>query len=384
MRSKSILLLSFCLLPVYGGKYAGLWLETSRETVPAGGVAQIRITLTEPKPIIRTRLMMDFNEAVVDSVSNIGVFSENGEAVGTAIRVGGRIFVEVLSPSANLGTVEEIPLLGFSMRMRKDAPVGTSTSVAISEDSIFYKPNGAAWHVESNVAGSLTVGGELSIDDVIPGGGVVQPGEAIRIMGRGFRPDSVVTVDGQALGNATYISDNEIQWRSDTPVLMDQREIAVANGDTVVQTVVAVLKGAQRSWSAYDLLAATSPLFSPRAARSSTISVSDSAGEAYNFAAIALQNPQDATASVKLELVAADGASLGAMTINLGSRERFMRLLAELFPYAPTIGGATLKIDSDQPLQVLGMEGSLMDGSAHPITPAMADVSSVSFAPRHP
>ena len=376
-----ILLMCAGLLPAYGGKYAGLWLEVSKETVPPGGVAQIRITLTEPKPIIRTRLMLDFDEAIVDSVSNIGVFSENGEAVGTAIRAGGQIFVEVLSPTANLGTVEEIPLLGFSMRMRQDVPAGTTGGIRIRPESTFYKLTGEKWYVESNAPGSFTVGGDLSIDDVIPGGGMVPAGQLVRIVGRGFQPDSALKVDGEVVGTALFVSSNEIQWRTEKDLQLDQREISVANGDTVVQTVVAVLKGTQRTWSAYDLLAATSPLFSPRCARSSTVAVPDAADTAFNFAAVALQNPQDTQASVRLEVISNDGRSQGTVTISLMGRERFMRLLPELFPSAQFLAGATLKVDSDQPVQVLGMEGNLIEGTARPIIANMLDVNSTSFAP---
>lgn len=380
MPLKSLLLLCACWLPAFGAKYAGLWLEVSKETVPAGGVAQVRITLTEPKPIIRTRMELNFDESVVDSVANIGVFSENGEAVGTALRWGGQIDIEVVSPTANLGTVEEIPLLGLSMRLREDAPAGASGVVRIRSGSTFYKASGDKWYVESNAPGSLTVGGELSIDDVIPGGGVVNAGDTVKIVGHGFRPDTVLKFDGQAGGTTYFVSENELQFRPDSPMQMDQRVVSAANGDTVVQTVVAVLKGMQRSWSAYDLLAAITPLFSPRAARSATVVLPVSASEANNFAALALQNPEDTAANVKVELVGPGGSTVGAVVLVLAAHERFMRLAAELFPYARSVGGATLKIDSDQPVQVLGMEGSLVEGTAHPVIPTMVGVSPASFS----
>ncbi len=68
--------------------YPGLWLKVSDEAAPAGGVAQIQITLTEPKPIIRTRMLLEFDESVVEEFLSASIFSESGEAMGTAIRKG--------------------------------------------------------------------------------------------------------------------------------------------------------------------------------------------------------------------------------------------------------------------------------------------------------
>lgn len=84
----------------YGGKYKGLWLEVSSEAAPPGGVAQVRITLTEPKPIIRTKLYLEFDEQVVEQIMSVGAYSENVEATGVATRRGNVLVVEAASPLA--------------------------------------------------------------------------------------------------------------------------------------------------------------------------------------------------------------------------------------------------------------------------------------------
>ncbi len=155
----------------YGGKYKGLWLEVSSEAAPPGGVAQVRITLTEPKPIIRTKLYLEFDEQMVEQIMSVGAYSENVEATGIATRRGNVLVVEAVSPTGNLGKLPWYPIFSISVKLRDGLPAGTSSLFTVGSNSEFYQPDGTPWTIESNKAGTVAVDGSLSIDDVFPGGG---------------------------------------------------------------------------------------------------------------------------------------------------------------------------------------------------------------------
>ena len=58
--------------------------------------------------------------------------------------------------------------------------------------------------------GSVTAGGELTIQNVTPGGGLLPAGTIVRVEGSGFRPDTTMEVPGVALSHIGYIGPAEI------------------------------------------------------------------------------------------------------------------------------------------------------------------------------
>ena len=91
----------------------GVSLAVSDEIVPAGGVAQIKVFLTEPKPIIRTGMVMDLNATFIDEVLGI---SAAGGATGVAQYSNGRLRIEVrsLSPAP---VSSDYPIVTIAIRL---------------------------------------------------------------------------------------------------------------------------------------------------------------------------------------------------------------------------------------------------------------------------
>jgi hypothetical protein len=381
MRFSILVVLFASLIPLQAGKYKGLWLKVSDETAPAGSVVQIRITLTEPKPIIRTRMDLEFDEGVVGDIMSISVFSINGEASGTALRIGNVVHIEATSPTGNLGTVEELPLLALSVRLRPNAPPEASTTFRIRPESVFYEREDKIWKVEDNAPGVVKVGGNLSIDSVSPSGGYVQPGDTVRILGRGFQSASQVEIDGARVAMATVISDTEIRLNSNEPFLLDQRGIRVANPDGSETTFFTTLQSSDSSPSAYDLLAAASPLFPPFAQTSAVVTYSGAEQISGGFAGVALQNPGTDPVTVSITALAPAGNVLGAATVQLSRLARFVRNLDELMPGFQPVPGATLRLDASAPIQVLGLEGNLNTGAIQPLSPSAVQPATTASQP---
>jgi hypothetical protein len=362
-------LLMACLLPVQAGKYKGLWLKMSDETAPAGGVAQVRLTLTEPKPIIRTRMDLEFDEAIVGDVLSVSIFSGNGEASGTAVRMGKRLHIEAESPSANWGMDENLPLLTVAVQLRHDAPAGTSSVFRILPESVFYEVDGGQWKVEDNAPGSVAVGPDFTINEVVPSGGFIQPGQTIRVLGRGFAPGTLAGIDSVPDVASTWVSENEMTLVAPSAFQLDQRRVVVVDPWTRERSFFPSLQGFENSQSLYDLLWATRPLFSPRAMTSASFTVPDDLSGWDRFAGVALQNPTADQATVRVSAISVDGQSLGTAQLTLLGTERILRDLSEILPGVKLAAGAGLMIESDTPLQMMGLAGNLTTARVLPLTP---------------
>jgi hypothetical protein len=212
------------------------------------------------------------------------------------------------------------------------------------------------------------VGGDLSIDDIWPSGGLVEPGQTVRIRGRGFQPSSVVEVEGAPFTSATVSSANEIVLNSSEPFVLDQRRIRIVNSTESETSFFPMLRGREGAPSAYDLLAAVTPLFAPVALDRGSVRISESPETSGTFAGLALQNPGTDPATVYIQALSPAGNVLGAVTLDLPRQQRIVRHLAELMSGIDSVSGITLRVEASSPIQILGLEGNLNEGRIQPIT----------------
>ncbi|MGC4049676.1 MAG: hypothetical protein QM757_09210 [Paludibaculum sp.] len=362
----------------YGGKYKGLWLEVSSEAAPPGGVAQVRITLTEPKPIIRTKLYLQFDEQVVEEIMSVGAYSENAEATGLAMRKGNVLVIEAASPTANLGKLPWYPIFSISVKLHDGLSAGANTLFSVGDNSEFYQPDGTPWSIESNKAGSITVDGSLSIDDVFPGGGTIQPGEFVKITGRGFTPQSQVSTysaPGQT-NYATdalqveYVSPTELHVTSVNPFSLDLRYVEVTNPDQSEKRFYTSLKGIDTSPSLFDNLSSAKPLFAPRTFTAATLPIADVAPDSGSFQGIAMQNPTQDAMAVRLELAGPDGIGFASTNATLLPREQLLKDMEEMFPSLVVPAGSSLRILPSAPVRLMGVSGNRNTGSIQPVIPS--------------
>ncbi|WP_321472945.1 hypothetical protein [uncultured Paludibaculum sp.] len=362
----------------YGGKYKGLWLEVSSESAPPGGVAQVRITLTEPKPIIRTKLYLRFDESAVEEIISVGAYSENAEATGIATRQGNLLKIEAVSPTGNLGKMPWFPILSISVRLRDGIQPGSQSVFSVEPESEFDQPDGTPWTIESNKAGTIAVDGELSIDDVFPGGGTIEPGEFVRIQGRGFTPASQVSTyaapgvanyAAEAL-NVEYVSPTELRVSSDNPFSLDLRYLKVVNPGQSEKRFYTALYGIDTAPSLYDNLSAAKPLFAPRTFDSATLPVDPVDPSGAMFQGVAVQNPSQDAVAVRLELVDPTGVGFASTNATLLPREQILKDLEEVFPSLYIPAGSSLRIQSSAPVRLLGVTGDRNAGTMLPVIPS--------------
>src|SRR4051812_6081746 len=82
--------------------FAGVSLAVSEEKAPPGGIAQVKISVTEPKPISTGSMFTSF--AGFDAFAGIAVMSPANDTYGVAQIRGSQIRFAVLSTTGSFGT----------------------------------------------------------------------------------------------------------------------------------------------------------------------------------------------------------------------------------------------------------------------------------------
>ena len=189
---------------------AQISLVVSRETAPAGGWVQFKVRLDAPRRVTAGGLSFDFDPTVFGPAGNMAVFSPSGDAMGYAHVSGTHVDVSFSSPSGGIGQLPGMPVLVISVPVLATAPTGGTVPVtADASGSAWNDAAGAAYSVES-VPGSLQVGGHLSIQSVVPGGGLLPRGSVVRITGSALDQSTAVTIDGVSVASVQWVSTGEI------------------------------------------------------------------------------------------------------------------------------------------------------------------------------
>lgn len=353
----------------YVPKYKGLWLEISRDAAPAGAVAQIHLSLTEPKPIIRTKLVMQFDDSMIEEIQSVSIYSETGQAFGTALRSGNKLLIQSAAPDGKYGMTFWQPIVSLSVKLRKDAPAGAEALFQVLPESEFFDKAGKRWDVESNTPGGFRVEGEVSLDEVIPSGGLVKAGQTIRILGRGFTEATEVEFYGVEEFEKHFVSSTEIHLVPEYDLQLDQKMISVSAEDHAEKRLVPTLRGVASTSSRYDNLSAMTPLFSPETYRLARVELPGDLSEEHHFAGLAVQNPGPDAAAVRVTVVSAEGEAMFGAKLYLKAQELVVRDLDELFWGQPVPAGASLRVESDGPVQLLGLSGSRVEALILPIIP---------------
>jgi hypothetical protein len=338
-------------------------VKITNETVPAGGMAQVKVLLTSPQPITGGGVKFDGALSLADGIS---LSSSTGDVFGTALQTGSQIDVRFTSPKGTFGTEPDYPLMTFTFGVDPAAPVGQVTPADIGSSSLWQTLIGAAVPVELK-PGSVTVGGSISVTDVIPGGGVLPAGGTFSILGTGFTRRTKVHINPMLMDSATYISPNEIQVKVVDGGVLDATEIRLRNPDGSEVTYFSYLRGVPAGVSKHPLIARAVPIFSTKTSMSAVMPpmILPQFNSPYAVG-VALQNPGTVAADVVLELVSASGPPISSAKITLAPRARMSRELSEWFT-APIPSGASVRVRSTQPIQVLGLLANSSDGTVLPL-----------------
>lgn len=294
-----------------------LSLRVTSEVAPPGGVAQIKLILTDPKPIISSKMSFDFDPSVVDSILGIAVHSTAGDAIGTARYVGNSLSFDIVSPSGNLGLSIGYPILTIAVRVKATALPGSSSIFTINlSQSSFQNLTGQDYPAQVK-PGGVTVGGSFSIGDVRPGGGTIQTGQTFDVTGKGLTLLTDLRLDGSDKLSYRVISDSLIQLtEGGLPFLLDGKRLSVRNkfGEihdyySYPRTTFASVAGA--TWTQGIL-----PLMPHSIALEAVVPLSGGAANS----AIALWNPHQIPQKVEIRILDAGGVTVGRTSVDVPER----------------------------------------------------------------
>ena len=274
------------------------------------------------------------------------------------------------SPIFDMGNNIDYPILTIAMPVKATAIPGETAPLTLDPSfSQWIDPTGQIYPVLLT-NGTVTVGGTLSISNIVPGGGVVPAGTKIAILGMGFQPDSKVQVNEAILATQTYVSSTEIDVTLTTGVNMTSRRVRVTKPSTnELATYYSYQRVKSTGKSSNPLLAATVPLF---AQSKWTVAYFKPVLNASLFTGLALQNETAIPAYVRLKLLASNGTVLATYSLAVQPGRRISRDLREFFLGVVPATGTRLKVKvtSGPPIQVLGLLGDSVLRTVDPVDPS--------------
>jgi len=153
---------------------------------------------------------MTFDPSVFGPVAQLAVFSATGDQIGYATVNGQTVSAYFSSPSAGLGQLPELPVLVVTVPVLASATAGATAAVTAD-------PAGTAWigpqdnqYSVSVTPSTFTVGGNLSIEAVTPGGGLLPSGTVVQLTGTGFDSTTSVAIDGVSIAQVAFISPAQV------------------------------------------------------------------------------------------------------------------------------------------------------------------------------
>lgn len=355
----------------------GLQMSVADATVPTGGIYQYQLLLTEPKPIGNSSTRPTIPTGPRGPVRGVAVNDATGQAVGIAVINGADISVSIQSPNASLGTDVDYPLLVLTMPVT--ATSGQFT-MGMDPSSTFFL-GGSQYSILENTPGTLTIGGTVSITDVVPGGGVIKPGDTVKILGIGFDANTKINMNNVNTMSTNFISSKEIDVTINSLCVPESNPCAPASsmpmdGERVRATNTA--NNDKSEYFSYDrtddapgnsgnaLVNLVHPMFSQQLLHSGTFAFKAGGTQ---FTGIALQNTDfSVDATVKIEALDSAGNSLANSTQLVPARSKMVRDIADLFSIPA--GAATVRasvVTGPAGVKMLGMLGDTSTNSVVPV-----------------
>ncbi len=346
-----------------GSDDSDLQLRVQDEMGPPGGIVQMKVESYEVTPISGGRPSFSFDSAMFAGAEGFDMFVD-GELAGAAVLDGSRV---ALSYATNGASTTDYPILTVSMRIRPDAAVGTRSVFAFDPQSTWHiSPTGDPLVASRLRPGTVTVGGSVSITDVVPGAGVWPAGTIVSVRGVGFNSRTRLRVDDVETRSVRFVSSTEMRFTLAETAQLRGVRLRAENSDFRSE-YYSYMRGTTTTVSSRALLAATEPIFSvtPRAA--ATLGPFPLSGES-QYAGLALQNPTPGDVAVGIQLYDRGGALLYRSSRTLARQQRLALELSELLNGVRPPSGSSVAVSASAPIDVIGL---LCDDESWTVSPLL-------------
>jgi hypothetical protein len=333
------------------------------ETAPPGGMVQMKVLTTEATPISGGSPLFAYDASTFADVAGIGIFDPTGEAAGAAVISGTSVNISYIKTTIGPGGY---PILTVALPIKNDVPAGSQTFFALDPSSTWIL--GDTTVTGSGAPARVTVGGSISITDVVPGEGFLAAGDTVSIRGVGFTAGTQLAVRDVRIAAVRVVSSTEIQFTLAEATELGGKRIEVTNRDNSRASYYSYTRGIPAAVSSRALLSMTRPLFSGGARSVASFGPLPEMS-ANQYAALALQNPALASADVTVALYAADDTLIFSTPLSLGGANRLALEVSEVLDGVAPPPGAYITVTASLPIQGFWM---LCDESAWTVTPAFA------------
>jgi hypothetical protein len=351
--------------PAFADMFTGLSLKVLNETVPAGGFVQMKVSVTEPKPIIIGMSTINFGGLSVQGL----LLPEAPDSAGVGVIGAGSLVLRTTSPAGTLGMSTVGPAVVVTLAVPATACPGAAVPLNLDPANSFFVDLSGNLYPLQVKEGTLHVGGAVNITDVLPGGGFLPAGATVTLVGMGFQPGALAEIDGMSVGASTVIDSAHMTVVTGVAGQLDGRRVTVTNPDRTRASYFSYLRATSLGESARPLLAAAEPIYPVKPL--STGFFSTPAPAPGVFLGIALQNPGTATSTVSVELWSA-GSVVASTSLALPPRTEIEREASELFTGVVPPQGSFLRVTASSPVQMLGLQGNETNGSVTPVLPGLA------------
>jgi hypothetical protein len=305
-----------------------------------------------------------------DGVWGIELFCPDGDLNGVAMIDGSRVNIRYTTTAGAAGT--DYPIMTVALHIRPDASPGNKTQFQLDSSSTWtISPFGTTATLKPDQPATVTVGGTISILDVVPGGGVLPAGSMVSIRGIGFQPKTQVQLNAIKFSSIQFIGSSEIQFTLAEPTKMTGQKIQVVNPDGSQDTYFSYLRGTPLGRSSQPLLAGAVPIFSS-VTHSWAVFTPIAPDSSSQLTGIALQNPSPSSANVTVALYSSANTLLGSSSFTLPSGYRLLGETSEMAQGVAPGVGSYLVVASTQPVQVFGFLGDNASGTVIPFTAALS------------
>jgi hypothetical protein len=365
MDSRATLRFATVLLILAGGGAAAddreVQLRIRDETIPAGGVVQLKAERYEVTPISGGRPGFNFDASFFDGVAGLAMFAPSGELAGAAVIDDDRVNISFVTTKTAPG---DLPLLSVSLRVRKDAGRGNSTRFTLDPSST-WSQNGTILRTRIEPA-TVTVGGSLSVASVVPGQGVFPAGTVVSVRGMGFNRETRLRVEDVEIRSVRFVSSTELQFTLAERTNMTGKRLRIDNRDGSRVFYYSYTNGSPAAISTRPLLSATVPLFS--GVTRSTATFAMPAMVPGQYAGLALLNPNLAAVKVTVTAYSSDGATFYSSSLALQQGQHLALEVSEVLDGVTPPQGGVIRVTSSLPVHVSRL---LCDDRTWSVTPAL-------------
>lgn len=334
-------------------------LHIPDESAPPGGIVQMKFLVTEPTPVSSSgpRIPVPSGTRTV----GIQLFNPNGDVNGVALVGPSLISVASITSTGTQGS--DYPIMTVAFQLPSNISAGNKLSFSLDPSSTWTLGLLGVATLKPILPATITVGGSISILDIIPGGGLQPAGTVIYVLGIGFQQGTQVQLSNIKASSITVVSPSEIQIVLAEPTQMTGKKIQVNNPDGSQDTYFSYMRGIPLGQSSEPLLASAVPIFSSATYSQAVFATADPTTS--QFSGIAVQNPNLSPATVTFTLFSAADAPLGNSTIVVPFGNRMMRDMFELTGVTPPQGSYVV-VSSDVPVEMFGFLGDNVSGTVVP------------------